>query len=356
MPDLKSNYDRLLLAAAGLIVSGLAFFLATGAFDARDAAVLPADETKQEPFASDPAVDALKADRKALSDRRPWEASAASPFVSRVYLLKDGRLVDILESGNDLFPGIPNAWIMEHALDYLDSGLPDADPDADGFTNLEEFSAKTNPRDTSSKPAEWTKLRLGEANIEKLEFKFMSLPKNTLDTVSINTESAEGKSTQFYPRQNDIVKTATGEIKVDPRTILIAGKGPDGQTIYEVTPFTFERAEFRKVFNEATSREEQVPVAIIRSTADNRTLELKPGQLEDSPYARATIWDTRPGGQTVVARVGSVFDMGHEENYKLVDVSEENATIEDLGSGERHVIPKAAMPAPQATPEEVPTP
>jgi len=117
MPDLKSNYDRLLLAGAGLLAVAAAFFVAASALTARDEAVLPGGETKKEPFGSEPAVDTLKTDRSALDERKPWGTSDASPFVSRVYLLKDERLVDILESGNDLFPGISNAWIIEHDLD-----------------------------------------------------------------------------------------------------------------------------------------------------------------------------------------------------------------------------------------------
>jgi len=357
MPDLKTNYDRLLLAFAGLLAAGTSILIAFSAISSRDEAIMPVEEIRQEPFVSDPVVDTLKSDRETQAARKQWSASDASPFVSRVYLLKDDRLVDILESGNDLFPGISNAWIMEHELDYLDLALPDADPDTDGFTNFEEFSAKTNPRDTSSKPAPWIKLRLIEASIEKLRFKFMSLPRGTLDAVSINTVSADNPSelsgsTQFYPRPSETVKTADGEKNADPRLILLAGKSPDGESVFELTPFRFERAEMRKRFNTATSRDEQVPVAIIKNTADGKLLDLEQGKVEDSPYAKATLLDTRTQGQKIFAQVGSIFDMGTAARYKLVDVSEENATIEDLGSGEKHVIPKAAMPAPQAAPEK----
>jgi|GEM_PF-2315128 len=358
LPDIKAGYDRYLLVVVSLLSVGAAVWLTGSATEAREKAKAPTQTGTQEPFAVAPEIETLKSDKATLANRKPWQESKASPFVSRIYLLKDDRLVDILESGTDLFPGIPNAWILEHGLDYLDERLPERDPDNDGFTNTEEFADKTNPRDAASKPEPWRKLRLVDAVIEKLRFKFMGLPRGSLETASINTVSAENPaqlsgSTQFYPRTSKKVKTITGDHDVDLRTILIAEKGPSGEDVFQVTPFHFKGAELRKQFNEATSREEQVAVAIVVNTADNKTLELKQSEIADSPYAKATLLDlTRPDAREIEVRVGAVFDMGTPERYKLVDVSEENATIEVLGSGAKHVIPKAAVPAPQATPEE----
>jgi len=351
MPDLKTHYDRYLLAAAGLLAAAIAALLVFASGAAREVADVPAPPVRKEPFAPNEAVETLRADRAAMDAKRDWRESesGASPFVSRVYLLKDGRLVDILEAGNDLFPGIPNAWILEHELDYLDTGLPEKDPDADGFTNFEEFTAKTNPRDSKSKPAEWTKLRLVGSKIDKLRFKFESLPRGSLEFVAINTISPDNPtelsgSTQIYPRSREVVRTANGDATVDKRTILLAERAADGREVLQPTPFIFERAEMRKRFNPATNVEEDVPVVFIKNTADGKLVELSRGEVKHSPYAQATLLDTRPGGQTLEVISGQTFPFGESGQYKLVDVSVEKATIEDSATKEQHSVPRASPP------------
>jgi hypothetical protein len=59
--------------------------------------------------------------------------------------------VDLIKDG-PIHPPIPNSWWLENRLDpgYADS--PSRDPDEDGFTNLEEFKAGTDPTDLKSHP------------------------------------------------------------------------------------------------------------------------------------------------------------------------------------------------------------
>jgi hypothetical protein len=58
-----------------------------------------------------------------------------------------------------LHPPIPNSWWFENRLDPGFSDSPRQDPDADGFSNLEEFTAKTDPNNKSSIPPLIAKLR-----------------------------------------------------------------------------------------------------------------------------------------------------------------------------------------------------
>lgn len=169
MADIQNNYHRFLLIAAAILAVIVSVMLIISVPEARKKCLVPGEPAAKAAFAADPSVAALRADRQALKDRRPWGESKASPFVSRTYLLRDDRLVDILESGSNLFDGIPTSWILANKLDYLDRMLPERDPDGDGFTNLEEFSAKTNPQDKASTPPEATKLRLVGVERKNLE-------------------------------------------------------------------------------------------------------------------------------------------------------------------------------------------
>jgi len=364
MDKIKAHYDRVLLVLAGIMLAGVSVLaaLSAGALGGQFSA--PATKDSGATFTPEPAIEQLRADSTEMEKRQAWQASDGSLFVSRVYLLREGSLVDILESGAELFPGIPNSWILEHNLDYTSTTLPDNDPDEDGFTNREEFEGKTSPRDPASKPALWTKLRLVNSKIEKLRFKFMSLPTGSLKEVSINTVSADNPqeragSTQFYPRASEIVRTADGDVEVDKNIILLAGRSSESGEVFDITPFKFVRAENRKEMNRATSVEEEVPVAILLNTADGKEISLPLAREGDgpidSPYAVATLEDTRSGGKTYELSSGKTFQLGDADTYKLVDVKEEKAIIENLQTGDRHDIPfRDAAPAAAVSPEATP--
>ena len=65
------------------------------------------------------------------------------------------------DSDND---GIPDEWEKKFSLDPFsdDSAL---DPDTDGFTNLEEFQAGTDPKDAKSHPARFAFLRVSSIDV-----------------------------------------------------------------------------------------------------------------------------------------------------------------------------------------------
>jgi hypothetical protein len=58
-----------------------------------------------------------------------------------------------------LHPPISNTWWLENRLDLGFADSPSQDPDADGFSNLEEFTAKTDPNNKNSIPPLIAKLK-----------------------------------------------------------------------------------------------------------------------------------------------------------------------------------------------------
>jgi hypothetical protein len=58
-----------------------------------------------------------------------------------------------------IHPPIPNLWWLEHRLDPGFADSPNRDADGDGFSNQEEFLAKTDPNDIKSVPALIAKLK-----------------------------------------------------------------------------------------------------------------------------------------------------------------------------------------------------
>jgi len=80
-------------------------------------------------------------------------------FRSVVIIEKDGRLFDLADPTEDpIREPVENDWLIKNNLDYLFSGVLEADPDDDGFTTVDEWRAKTAPVDAASHPAYWYKL------------------------------------------------------------------------------------------------------------------------------------------------------------------------------------------------------
>ena len=73
-------------------------------------------------------------------------------FNSVNLFVKDGdvsKVIDLLQV-DDIHAPIPNKWWVDNRVDPSWSDSPDRDKDGDGFTNAEEFHAKTDPSDDKS--------------------------------------------------------------------------------------------------------------------------------------------------------------------------------------------------------------
>jgi hypothetical protein len=82
-------------------------------------------------------------------DGRPVDLFTGVPLFVNKNNLK--QPVDLPESA-DVHPPIPNQWWIDYRIDPGFGDSPQRDEDSDGFTNLEEFEAKTDPTDNRSHP------------------------------------------------------------------------------------------------------------------------------------------------------------------------------------------------------------
>ena len=100
----------------------------------------------------------LKLDRtwnQALDGDRPVDLFTGIPlFISS---LAPEKPIDLLKDA-PVHPPIPNTWWIENRLDPGFADSPNRDPDQDGFSNLEEFNAKTDPNSAKSIPSLIAKL------------------------------------------------------------------------------------------------------------------------------------------------------------------------------------------------------
>lgn len=82
-------------------------------------------------------------------------------FVSAqlVYLPQNAEPVQPLDRTMKTEDGIEVGWKIQHGFDPADPAVKDMDPDSDGFNNLEEFLAKTDPGKKEDSPAKESKLK-----------------------------------------------------------------------------------------------------------------------------------------------------------------------------------------------------
>lgn len=165
MSWLEKNYEKAALGGAAVIALGFAFmgYSKLGKVE-EDFNVSLANRGKEETSVPNSdlipkAIQSLQADRtwnKAVAGERPVDLFTGIPlFVSRD---DPNKQID-LPNADPVHPPIPNTWWIENRLDpgYADSAA--RDPDGDGFSNLEEFNAKTDPNDPKSVPSLITKLK-----------------------------------------------------------------------------------------------------------------------------------------------------------------------------------------------------
>jgi len=309
MDWIKEHYDKAALFAAALIAVASAVFIGLNtsafpaAFEGRDSSK-PKDNT-----IAPPPVESIQAAAAIVQKPREWAAYEGSLLVSRPYVLKDGRLVDPLEGGAQLHPPVPNAWLIQHGLDYADSAILDLDADNDGFSNLEEFQGGTSPVSGEATPPFHTKLRLA---------KFIAIPFRLMFTASPDD------GTTFTVNSKD-AKRRTQFLQV-------------GDTI-EGSPYKV--LSYEKKSETKNEIENDVSELTIQNTETGQKIILVRGREANDPTSFAE-FTNQLDGKTFKVKKDEEFTLEQEpgRKYKLIDISESEAVIQDVAGGEQIKIPK----------------
>jgi len=102
------------------------------------------------------------------------ELSRHRVFVSRslIFLPKDAEPVKPLNPEQITEDGIQVGWKLKYGLSPEDPDVAQQDDDQDGFTNLEEYEKKTDPKDPGSSPSKWVKLKIASVDPGKMSVSF----------------------------------------------------------------------------------------------------------------------------------------------------------------------------------------
>lgn len=184
------------------------------------------------------------------AESRPVDLFTGIPlFIARE---QPTKAVDLYKSGPIHSP-IPNIWWIQHDLDPGFADSPGRDPDEDGFTNLEEFQWKTDPKDAKTHPPLIVKLKYQKD--ESLNW-------------FVRPGFAEGDAFPFNygDNQNNNNRTKTGA-PVHPGELFFA----DGVMKER---FKFLGSAVRTEMNNATHTERAVTYAKIEDQLPNKKGEI----------------------------------------------------------------------------------
>jgi hypothetical protein len=172
MQNRQGNYEKVILTISSLLAIGAAGFLIFQSSAFEDSLLLAQGASRDDLNAPDNAavVTAIDTIKKKYAWLSPVRSDKPVPLNKSVLLvMKSGELFDLLLPEPQLRPPMTNIFLTgDRTKNPPEAELPniyspnvgDLDADNDGFSNLEEFNAKTDPRSDSSMPPLTSKLVL----------------------------------------------------------------------------------------------------------------------------------------------------------------------------------------------------
>lgn len=184
MQKKQSNYERVILglmAVVALAVSGWFIYQAMGFATTLETKTVTKKNERELPPVERVEVAIKNIVTPPVLWVSPVRANKKVPLNKSVLLvLRNEQIYDLALPEPKLREPMTNEFLVKYELQYLLPNVGDQDPDNDGFSNLEEFSAQppTNPRDPKSFPPITDKLFLVEriSNDYKIMLRSSSAP------------------------------------------------------------------------------------------------------------------------------------------------------------------------------------
>lgn len=172
MQNSQGSYEKTTLILCSLAALGVAVFLVLQSRAFEESLALPSGASANNP--NPPNIGAVQEAIDTIKKKYTWVSPARNgkpvPLNKSVLLvMKEGQLFDLTLPEPKFREPMTNVFLVgdrsmtppEEQLPHIFSpNVGDLDADEDGFSNLEEFEAKTNPRDAASMPPLTDKLFL----------------------------------------------------------------------------------------------------------------------------------------------------------------------------------------------------
>ncbi len=313
MTWIKENYGKLSLSVVSLIVAGISVWLILQSHSFEESfAGLNATTVKGEKLPELP-FETLEKGLQSLAQPSEWfEPKGASLFISDPYLVQetDGEqvLVNPLQEGSKpIHPPVPNKWFQDFELEILNPNILAEDTDNDGFTNLEEWEYKTNPRDASSIPPPHILLTIAGEEKKPVRLVFQTVLGELFQVRALDT------------------KPTTQNVQLGE---MLKG------TKFKVVSFE-EKYEKRDIGG--SQIEKNVSELVIENTENNEKTALVKDVITDVGESLAIFRVRGEKGEIRVKKNVEFTVRGSK--YRLVKTDVDGATIIDLKNNQRILIP-----------------
>ncbi len=247
--------------------------------------------------------------------------------------------------------GMIDDWERKYKLDPRDASDKDKDPDGDTFTNLEEFTAKTDPRDPNSHPNFLDFLSLA-GTLRTEELPFLLTQETPLRNGYRLTFVAAKKNQKNQPVIGDAVVTRSGApaevgkeivFKLE-RPKFVKGKMQDDKvnTGWRVKDYKKDEKLVDVPGSDGLKKPKNTSIAQLERISDGRTIsvqihEAKPVAVEEQVDL---VW-SRGDGKPFTVTKGSKFKLKNRE-YEVKKLAKEGnackVTILDLETKEEKII------------------
>ncbi|MHB1079927.1 MAG: Amuc_1099 family pilus-like system protein [Prosthecobacter sp.] len=242
MQNRQGNYEKTILIISSLLAIGVAVFLIFESQGFEESLTLPQGFSKNDLNAPDSqkVKDATETMKKKYSWLSPVRNEKAVPLNKSVMLvMKEGKLFDLLLPEPKLREPMTNLFLTgDLTKNPPEAQLPNIfspnvgqlDADNDGFSNLEEFNAKTDPRDASSMPPYTNKLFLNK----RISHDYILLLKGGSEGTFQIQRSVPSRASVFKPLNEEFgfdrntirfkilsFRKETAETKFGPKEIFI---------------------------------------------------------------------------------------------------------------------------------------
>lgn len=355
MDKLAANYEKVALGLALVIALALGamVYLNAGKLD-EDFVTAPSPTNKipemagQEDFKNlaEAVAKPVELKRAVDKDKREIDNFVGIPL----FIHRDSPdPVDLGDKRNaPVHPPIPNQWWLDYGIEpnYADS--PERDADGDGFSNREEYDAKTSPSDATEHPALIAKLTVSDMKANKFSVAYSA------DTTAGPINPDATFRFRHKERVNGAIKTTNSEW-IKPGEGAASRIFPEGgaQLRYEL-----KAVERRKVVNPRTNAPETHNWAILEDLSPAKKgdkHEIKKGSSNAKvmvDYTAVLALDAiGEGGTLFEVPERTTFSLPYDENaaekpYTFVGLDADNNAViewEENGTKKTKLIPAPAQ-------------
>ena len=255
---------------------------------------------------------------------RPIPANATKcPFCG----MTQPELVKVeIDSDHD---GLPNDWEIKHGLNPNDGKDSAADADGDGFTNLEEYESKTDPKDPKSHPDYLDFVTVqGVFKQTFLPFYFKQanpMPGNTFRLTFQRLDVKSKYDSTLTAKVGEAIKSSDGKFS--------AGYVAKNYSVKDVEVPAYKGSKMMK--------KKKVGFVDVERSKDGKKLTLREGVTKVPVETQLDIVYGRDGGKTFTVFNGAEFEI-HGTKYRVIKLENRNGkaavTVEDVSAKKQKVL------------------